>query len=578
MANAQSRLQIIIDVITGKGSGQVNNLIKQMGSLDQSVASYKKQLDGATPQNLKFASQFAAIQDSVENGTMSIDAAKKAVGQLEKEMKASRPQEFSNSWAEVGKQFAIVAAGLAAFGVAAKKVYEFGKAGAQLEMVENRFNRLAESIGTTGDALLNDLEPAMGGMLSEAEMMGAATDLMALGLVKSHDEAIRLSRVAGQLNMNMNQLVLTLTNRTTMRFDALGVSVDGFDEKVKALEATGLSTQEAFSEAFLQQAEEQLERVGSVVDEDIALYARLEVQLKNSTDEMKKQLSDGLVPLIKSYLELAEAQDLLLDESDEVDQAFQKGILSARDYELATGRAAHGGVVPVTEATKEATNALERYEEMNRRAEMEISALTEASIAEASAIDDVADSTISASDAMNKFSLEMVFAKASANLTEEAALQLGYSLGLVDEKTVFLLETLPKLVDEFDTNRDGMIDAGEAAMGYTDAVNALYSGLERLDGKTVRTTVITSFIEEGTPYGERSSSSRVGGELGDFAGGADFVVPPGYPHDSASINVSSGERVQVTPRNQVTNNWNIYTNGGQQPYQRDYNLQRALAR
>ena len=51
-----------------------------------------------------------------------------------------------------------------------------------------------------------------------------------------------------------------------MRFDALGISVDGFDEKVKALEETGLSASEAFNEAFLQQAEEQIKKVGDVAN------------------------------------------------------------------------------------------------------------------------------------------------------------------------------------------------------------------------------------------------------------------------------------------------------------------------
>jgi hypothetical protein len=62
--------------------------------------------------------------------------------------------------------------------------------------------------------------------------------------------------------------------------------------------------------------------------------------------------------------------------------------------------------------------------------------------------------------------------------------------------------------------------------------------------------------------------------------GADFFVPPGYPNDSYPMRVESGERVIVIPKNQqgnVHNNWNIYTNGGQQPYEKDYNLRRALA-
>lgn len=40
---------------------------------------------------------------------------------------------------------------------------------------------------------------------------------------------------------------------------------------------------------------------------------------------------------------------------------------------------------------------------------------------------------------------------------------------------------------------------------------------------------------------------------GNYQGGADFVVPPGYPGDSFPMRVSSGERVQVTPRGQGGN-------------------------
>jgi hypothetical protein len=110
-----------------------------------------------------------------------------------------------------------------------KKAFEFGKEQAMVEFTQKKFDRLSESIGTTADVLMNDLKRATGGLVSDMELMESATNFMTLGLVKTHDEAVRLTSVAGQLGMNMNQLVLTLTNQTTMRFDALGVAVDGFD-------------------------------------------------------------------------------------------------------------------------------------------------------------------------------------------------------------------------------------------------------------------------------------------------------------------------------------------------------------
>ena len=122
---------------------------------------------------------------------------------------------------------------------ALKKGFDFAEEGAQLLLTEQRFDRLAATIGTTSAALRSDLQDAMGGIVSKTEALQLGTDLLSLGLVKSSDEAVRMARAVGELGMDMNQLVLTLTNQTTMRFDALGVSVDGFQDKVNALKAAG---------------------------------------------------------------------------------------------------------------------------------------------------------------------------------------------------------------------------------------------------------------------------------------------------------------------------------------------------
>lgn len=190
---------------------------------------------------------------------------------------------------------AVAGAAVTAF----KKVIEFSREGAALDYAAGKFERLAESVGTTKDAMLRDLREATKGTVSDMELMASAGDFMALGLAKSHDEVVRLTSVAGALGMNMNQLVLTLTNQTTMRFDALGVSVDGFKEKVKALEDAGMDANEAFKEAFLQQAEEQITKVGNAADTAIGDFKRLESAIKNFTDAAKLSLSEDLAPAVK---------------------------------------------------------------------------------------------------------------------------------------------------------------------------------------------------------------------------------------------------------------------------------------
>lgn len=208
--------------------------------------------------------------------------------------------------------------------------FDLGKAGAELEYTRQKFDRLAASIGTTGDALMTDLKQATRGMLSDAELVASAADLMSLGLAKSHDEAVRLAKVSSALGMNMNQLVLTLTNQTTMRFDALGVSVAGFDDKVKALVKSGMSAQDAFSEAFLQQAEEQLAKVGDAADTTLGSFKRLEA----ATENLGNALKTSLTPMLTRA---AEAATILIDGGRQIEQALRdhgkEVIYTAMTYE-----------------------------------------------------------------------------------------------------------------------------------------------------------------------------------------------------------------------------------------------------
>ena len=185
-----------------------------------------------------------------------------------------------------------------------KAVYDFTKQGAQLEFMAGKFDRLSLAAGTTSDVLLNDLRKATQGTRSDMELMASASDFMSLGLAKSSDEVVRLTTVAGALNMDMNQLVLTLANQTTMRFDQLGVSVDGFKEKVTALEKAGLSANDAFKEAFLQQAEEQVRKVGNAADSAVGSFMQLEASFTNFSNALKVGTSNAISPAVKELSKL----------------------------------------------------------------------------------------------------------------------------------------------------------------------------------------------------------------------------------------------------------------------------------
>ena len=139
--------------------------------------------------------------------------------------------------------------------------------------------------------------------------MAGAGDLMSLGLSKTQDQTVRLSKVIAGLGMDMNQLVLTMSNQTTMRFDQLGVSVDGFEEKVRVLIAAGMDANDAFNEAFLQQAEEQLEKVGNKADETIGTFQRFEAMIGNNKDSVMEWVGNGIEPALKSTVDFNDALD-----------------------------------------------------------------------------------------------------------------------------------------------------------------------------------------------------------------------------------------------------------------------------
>jgi hypothetical protein len=203
--------------------------------------------------------------------------------------------------------------------VAASKAYDALERGAGLELTTQRFDRLAESIGTTGDALRGDLSQATAGLVSDARQMALVTDLIALGLANTEDEAVRLARVVSELDQDTGELALALVNQTTRRFDQLNVSAVGFEERLAALEDQGLETQAAFTEAFLQQAEAQIERVGGVSGTAAGELKQMEAAFDNVKDAAAGAVLD-IVRFAGGFEDIDDATEGLNALADKIEQ------------------------------------------------------------------------------------------------------------------------------------------------------------------------------------------------------------------------------------------------------------------
>lgn len=304
----------IIDILinakwTGSGAvGKAGSDLRQLGN-KATASSVEIAAAGAKTQLLDTAMR--GLGQEVALGNLTVDQATDAYNQYAgtlADVSVAAPKAGINIAALTTKLFAATAA-FTGLVVTAKKVGAAIREGAEIELTIQRFDRLAESVGTTGEALRKDLSIAARGLVTDLQLMATATDFLALGLAHNHDEAVRLANVSTQLGFNMNQLVLTMTNMTTMRFDALGVRVDGFKEKVAALEEAGLDAEEAFREAFLLQAEEQLKIVGSRADETAGQIDILTAAVKEMGDEAKLSLIEGVAPLIEHLTRGIDASD-----------------------------------------------------------------------------------------------------------------------------------------------------------------------------------------------------------------------------------------------------------------------------
>jgi hypothetical protein len=439
---ADERLRIVIDALN-KASDDLVKVKKELGGLDDTT----KEADTSTK---SFGETWAGVLTGINSGIM------------------------------IARQGA----------AALKRIYDTAREGAALEYAETKFERLAASIGTTADALMGDLRDATRGMYSDAELMANAGDMMALGLANTHDEAVRLAKVAAALNMNMNQLTLTLTNKTTMRFDALGVSVDGFDERLQALIDTGMDADEAFGEAFLQQAEEQIEKVGEAADTSMGDFMQFEAAIKNATDSMKKHATQS--ELVKGVLtEVTEVLTTATDYTDTLDEALANNIITQEDYVHIQGQV-HKGYMSIDEAIAFVNEATEEYRNQqgitNPVIDDTITHFGDLSTAingTESSIGSLNAGLQNASEGMASYNEKLLFTMASQNMTEGEALALAESMGLVDERT----RTAKNKISEYGQ----MLDDGQISVKeYNLLVAGLADQLDRITNKSAHVSITSS--------------------------------------------------------------------------------------
>jgi len=505
------------------------------------------------------------INDTVEAAKLKIGIESDEILRADKELKKlsetvdktgsegkGKLKSLQESFSGIASVIPKITGGVTGVALAMSKAFDLGEEGAGLSYAADKFDNLSRSIGVTSDVLMNDLRKATGGIVDDAGLIALANDVIGLGFAKTAEQATRLSTVAGQLGMDMNQLSLALANQTTMRFDQLGVAVDGFDEKLSKFKNQGMDEGEAFLEAFLEQSEAQLEKIGSVLDQDVAKFQRLDATLKNIADTGKQELSPFLA-------DAAEGLDLLLTMNGKINAAFTEQTVYLRDntstYEeyiqevLQAARAGHmiteqqrryiletieagtaseelsakldslGITIDIaSETTYRASKATSGWTEEAYAAYRGISLLKDATDGAETSIKDLVPALSDAKTLMGEYTEMLMFTQAATGLTSDQSILLAEKMGLIDENTVVAMGALGELKGQYE---DGKLTLEE----YTARVDTLNDAIMRMQSKSI--TLTTEFTEiytrientrgETGGYGEMEEEERaLGGTV--FAG------------------------------------------------------------
>lgn len=211
---------------------------------------------------------YQLVVDAVYKGGGAFQQAQGDLSGLDRAAKGAGAG-LSSNLAKVGIAFGAVSLAVTGVAVAAGKAYSVLREGAALTTTQQRFEKLAGSINTTADSLLGKLRAATKGMISDMSLMESASGIVSLRLAENEDQVIRLATVVGTLGWDMQQVILTFANLSTMRLDALGLSVEEVKNKQHELMQQGMTEAQAFKEAVIQAGEARLE-VGGVSETEEA--------------------------------------------------------------------------------------------------------------------------------------------------------------------------------------------------------------------------------------------------------------------------------------------------------------------
>jgi hypothetical protein len=195
----------------------------------QTLTSALSQVDRSTKQALAAENQLVAANNALAKSSAAAAGGFQVLPRTIAGLSGEAASAAQSITSLVGS-FTAVSGAVMAF----KGIYDIAQLGAQAQLVRTRFDSLAASAGTTGDALMKALRSASGGEISDLNLSLAANKAQLLGVADSAEEFGTLMSIARdraqQMGISTTQafddLTTGLGRGSKLILDNLGILVN----------------------------------------------------------------------------------------------------------------------------------------------------------------------------------------------------------------------------------------------------------------------------------------------------------------------------------------------------------------
>lgn len=290
-------------------------------AVDVAQASYIELRDELRNTEHRYKQLSAAERESADGRAMvrHIDEVKGKLKELDKSLGDSQRNvgNYASAFDRGLASFRNIAAGLTSVYAALRGGEEVIQAiveGAELQKQAAEFDNLSRSIGSVSDALLDDLRVASAGMVSDADLVATASDIISLKLATTADGVTRLSSLVSRLGLDMQQLTLTLANDSKARLDSLGISLEDVNAIMQRLQREGFSG-DAFDAAVIEALEQRVLLLGDASETTAGDVARLRADIANLVNDLKLLAAVTAGPVISTLSDFSDA----VERNDNID-------------------------------------------------------------------------------------------------------------------------------------------------------------------------------------------------------------------------------------------------------------------